>query len=403
MAPRSGPARCLACRVPRRRHALHLRPSRHHRGPPSSPLKGLSLADEENRPPSPSGTRVLAGKTARRTFQEPAGPKAKVLGPRVEDEPLLRENPRRFVIFPVEYLDIWQMDEKAEACFWTAEEVALSKDIQHQESLKPEERYFLSHVLAFFAPSDGIVNENLVERFSQEVQITEARCFYGFRIAMENIHSEMHSLLIDTYVKDSEEREFLFNALETMPCVKKKADWALHWTGDKEATYGERVVDLAAVEGIFFSGSFATIFWLKKRDLMPGPTFSNELISRDEGLHCDFACLMHTERKGHIPASIQEEALCRSLSWALSKSSAPSRQARVLIEESEEQARAACCSSSPRTPAVLVELALFSPVELRPVLQGLEGNVFGRKAMVPRVGSRQVTLSRWDYVSRKVF
>uniref|UniRef100_A0A286XHG8 Ribonucleoside-diphosphate reductase subunit M2 n=1 Tax=Cavia porcellus TaxID=10141 RepID=A0A286XHG8_CAVPO len=178
--------------------------------------------------------------------------------------------------------DIWQMYKKAEASFWTAEEVDLSKDIQHWEALKPEERYFISHVLAFFAASDGIVNENLVERFSQEVQITEARCFYGFQIAMENIHSEMYSLLIDTYIKDSREREFLFNAIETMPCVKKKADWALRWIGDKEATYGERVVAFAAVEGIFFSGSFASIFWLKKRGLMPGLTFSNELISRDE-------------------------------------------------------------------------------------------------------------------------
>nr|2UW2_A Chain A, Ribonucleoside-diphosphate Reductase M2 Subunit [Homo sapiens] len=216
----------------------------------------------------------------------------KAAAPGVEDEPLLRENPRRFVIFPIEYHDIWQMYKKAEASFWTAEEVDLSKDIQHWESLKPEERYFISHVLAFFAASDGIVNENLVERFSQEVQITEARCFYGFQIAMENIHSEMYSLLIDTYIKDPKEREFLFNAIETMPCVKKKADWALRWIGDKEATYGERVVAFAAVEGIFFSGSFASIFWLKKRGPMPGLTFSNELISRDEGLHCDFACLM---------------------------------------------------------------------------------------------------------------
>lgn len=257
-----------------------------------SPLKGLSLADKENTPPSLSGTRVLASKTARRIFQEPSEPNPKLSAPSVEDEPLLRENPRRFVIFPIEYHDIWQMYKKAEASFWTAEEVDLSKDIQHWEALKPEERYFISHVLAFFAASDGIVNENLVERFSQEVQITEARCFYGFQIAMENIHSEMYSLLIDTYIKDSKEREFLFNAIETMPCVKKKADWALRWIGDKEATYGERVVAFAAVEGIFFSGSFASIFWLKKRGLMPGLTFSNELISRDEGLHCDFACLM---------------------------------------------------------------------------------------------------------------
>ncbi|XP_030578197.1 ribonucleoside-diphosphate reductase subunit M2 isoform X2 [Archocentrus centrarchus] len=211
---------------------------------------------------------------------------------REEEEPLLKENPRRFVIFPIEYHDIWQMYKKAEASFWTAEEVDLSKDLQHWETLKDEERYFISHVLAFFAASDGIVNENLVERFTQEVQVTEARCFYGFQIAMENIHSEMYSLLIDTYIKDPKEREYLFNAIETLPCVKKKADWALNWIGNKNATYGERVVAFAAVEGIFFSGSFAAIFWLKKRGLMPGLTFSNELISRDEGLHCDFACLM---------------------------------------------------------------------------------------------------------------
>ncbi|CAO2604954.1 Ribonucleoside-diphosphate reductase subunit M2 [Lemmus lemmus] len=197
-------------------------------------------------PPSLSGTRILASKAARRIFPDPAKPESKEsTKPSVEDEPLLRENPRRF------------MYKKAEASFWTAEEVDLSKDIQHWEALKPDERHFISHVLAFFAASDGIVNENLVERFSQEVQVTEARCFYGFQIAMENIHSEMYSLLIDTYIKDSKEREYLFNAIETMPCVKKKADWALRWIGDKEATYGERVVAFAAVEGIFFSGSFA--------------------------------------------------------------------------------------------------------------------------------------------------
>jgi len=159
-------------------------------------------------------------------------------------------------------------------------------------ALKPSERHFISHVLAFFAASDGIVNENLVERFSQEVQITEARCFYGFQIAMENVHSEMYSLLIDTYIRDPKERDFLFNAVETLPCVKKKADWALQWIVSKTANFGERIIAFAAVEGIFFSGSFASIFWLKKRGLMPGLTFSNELISRDEGLHCDFACLM---------------------------------------------------------------------------------------------------------------
>lgn len=159
--------------------------------------------------------------------------------------------------------------------------------------LKDSERHFISHVLAFFAASDGIVNENLIERFSQEVQVTEARCFYGFQIAMENVHSEMYSLLIETYIRDSKERDFLFNAIETLPCVKKKADWAINWISSKNANFGERVIAFAAVEGIFFSGSFAAIFWLKKRGLMPGLTFSNELISRDEGLHRDFACLMY--------------------------------------------------------------------------------------------------------------
>lgn len=211
---------------------------------------------------------------------------------RIQDEPLLRENPNRFVIFPIQYHDIWKMYKKAEASFWTAEEVDLSKDLAHWQSLTLDEKHFISHVLAFFAASDGIVNENLVARFSQEVQIPEARCFYGFQIAMENVHSEMYSLLIDTYIKDPSEREFLFNAIETMPSVKQKADWALRWIADQESTFGERLVAFAAVEGIFFSGSFAAIFWLKKRGLMPGLTFSNELISRDEGLHCDFACLV---------------------------------------------------------------------------------------------------------------
>lgn len=256
-------------------------------------MSDVSLIEKENTPPSLSSTRVLASKTARNIFAEAqAKPGKSSDSSRLQDEPLLRENPRRFVIFPIQYHDVWRMYKKAEASFWTAEEVDLSKDLEHWESLKSEERYFISHVLAFFAASDGIVNENLVERFSQEVQITEARCFYGFQIAMENIHSEMYSLLIDTYIKDSNEREYLFNAIETLSCVKKKADWALRWIGDQQATFGERIVAFAAVEGIFFSGSFAAIFWLKKRGLMPGLTFSNELISRDEGLHCDFACLM---------------------------------------------------------------------------------------------------------------
>ncbi|CAL8316479.1 unnamed protein product [Merluccius merluccius] len=254
----------------------------------SSGMGSMSL-NKENTPPSLNNTRILASRTARKIFDDAEPKKSKTSH---QDEPLLRDNPRRFVIFPIQYHDIWQMYKKAEASFWTAEEVDLSKDLQHWDTLKEEEKYFISHVLAFFAASDGIVNENLVERFTQEVQVTEARCFYGFQIAMENIHSEMYSLLIDTYIKDPSQRDYLFNAIETLPCVKKKADWALNWIGNQKAEFGERVVAFAAVEGIFFSGSFAAIFWLKKRGLMPGLTFSNELISRDEGLHCDFACLM---------------------------------------------------------------------------------------------------------------
>src|SRR4051794_38186801 len=184
------------------------------------------------------------------------------------------------------------MYKKAEASFWTAEEIDLSKDLHDWNNrLNDDERYFISHVLAFFAASDGIVNENLVERFSGEVQIPEARFFYGFQIMMENVHSEMYSLLIDTYVKDNAEKEHLFNAIDNIPCICKKADWALHWISSNKS-FAERLVAFATVEGIFFSGSFAAIFWLKKRGLMPGLTFSNELISRDEGLHCDFACLL---------------------------------------------------------------------------------------------------------------
>ena len=244
-------------------------------------------------------------------------------------EPLLTENPNRFVLFPIKYNDIWQFYKKAEASFWTAEEVDLSKDIVHWETrLTDDERFFVSRVLAFFAASDGIVNENLVERFSQEVQVPEARCFYGFQIMIENIHSEMYSLLIDTYVKDPTERDQLFNAIETVPCIGKKADWALRWISDTKSTFAERLVAFAAVEGIFFSGSFAAIFWLKKRGLMPGLTFSNELISRDEGMHCDFACLLHGKlNKRATPStilqiikeavSIEQEFLTEALPVAL--------------------------------------------------------------------------------------
>ncbi|XP_041867332.1 ribonucleoside-diphosphate reductase subunit M2 B [Melanotaenia boesemani] len=211
-----------------------------------------------------------------------------------EDEPLLRENPRRFVVFPIQYPDIWKMYKQAQASFWTVEEVDLSKDLVHWDRLKPEEKHFVSHVLAFFAASDGIVNENLVQRFSQEVQIPEARSFYSFQILIETVHSEMYSMLINTYIRDLKERDYLFNAIQTMPCVQQKADWALQWINDNKSTFGERLVAFAAVEGIFFSGSFAAIYWLKKRGLMPGLTYSNELISRDEGLHCNFACLLYS-------------------------------------------------------------------------------------------------------------
>ena len=210
------------------------------------------------------------------------------------NEPLLSENKDRFVIFPIQHSDIWNFYKKHEASFWTAEEIDLSPDqVDWATKLNDDERYFIKHVLAFFAASDGIVNENLAENFLHEVQYTEARFFYGFHIAMENIHSETYSLLIDTLIKDPQEKDKLFHAIDTLDCVKKKAEWAMQWI-DKGG-FAERLVAFAAVEGIFFSGSFCSIFWLKKRGLMPGLSFSNELISRDEGLHCDFACLLYTK------------------------------------------------------------------------------------------------------------
>ena len=208
------------------------------------------------------------------------------------EEPILKENPNRFVLFPIQHPDIWEMYKKQEASIWTAEELDLSPDlIDWDTKLNDDERFFIKHILAFFAASDGIVNENLAENFLSEVQYTEAKFFYGFQVMMENIHSETYSLLIDTYIKDTKEKNYLFNAIETFEPVKKKADWAMRWIDN--GSYAERLISFAAVEGIFFSGSFCSIFWLKKRGLMPGLTFSNELISRDEGLHCDFACMLY--------------------------------------------------------------------------------------------------------------
>ncbi len=209
-----------------------------------------------------------------------------------EDEVLLRENKDRFVILPINYPAIWEMYKKHEASFWTAEEIDLTDDQKHWDNLSDGERHFVSHVLAFFAASDGIVNENLAVNFMSEVQVPEARCFYGFQIMMENIHSETYALLIDSYIKNPVEKDRLFHAIDTVPCVKKKAEWALKWINN--GNFAQRLVAFAAVEGIFFSGSFCSIFWLKKRGLMPGLTFSNELISRDEGLHCEFACLLYS-------------------------------------------------------------------------------------------------------------
>ncbi len=209
-----------------------------------------------------------------------------------KEEILLKENKDRFVILPINYPTIWEHYKRHEASFWTAEEIDLSSDLKDWANLNEGERHFISHILAFFAASDGIVNENLAINFMNEVQLPEARFFYGFQIMMENIHSETYALLIDTYIKDPKEKDHLFHAIETVPAVQKKAEWALRWIDN--GSFAERLVAFAAVEGIFFSGSFCSIFWLKKRGLMPGLTFSNELISRDEGLHCEFACLMYS-------------------------------------------------------------------------------------------------------------
>jgi ribonucleoside-diphosphate reductase beta chain len=227
-------------------------------------------------------------------------------------EKILQENKNRFVLFPIEHHDIWDYYKKAQQVFWTAEEIDLAQDLTDWEKLNEGEQHFVKHVLAFFAASDGIVNENLAENFVAEVQYTEAKFFYGFQIMMENIHSETYSLLIDTYIKDKEEQNHLFNAIDTVPAVQKKAEWALKWIGSD--SFVERLIAFAAVEGIFFSGSFCSIFWLKKRGLMPGLSFSNELISRDEGLHTDFAVHLY---KNHIENKLSRERLIEIVDSAL--------------------------------------------------------------------------------------
>ena len=218
----------------------------------------------------------------------------------MQQEILLKENPNRFVLFPIQYDDIWEKYKQHVSVFWTPEEINLDQDLTDWQNLNDDERYFIKNILAFFAGSDGIVLENLGIRFMNEIQLPEAKCFYGFQIAMENIHSETYSLLIDTYVKNKEEKNKLLNAIETIPCIKKKAEWALKWIDDKESDFQTRLVAFAAIEGIFFSGSFCAIFWLKKRGLMPGLSFSNELISRDEGLHTDFAVLLYSYIKNKL-------------------------------------------------------------------------------------------------------
>jgi len=222
---------------------------------------------------------------------------------KINSEPLLTPNDKRFVMFPIEHDDIWKMYKKQIDCFWRAEEIDLTKDLTDWNRLEKDEQYFISMILAFFAASDGIVLENLATRFMGDVQVSEARAFYGFQIAMENIHSQTYSLLIDTYIKDEENKERLFNAIDTFPCIKKKADWAKKWIADNRSSFATRLVAFACIEGIFFSGAFCSIFWLKKRGLMPGLTFSNELISRDEALHTEFAILLYSKLQKKINKS----------------------------------------------------------------------------------------------------
>jgi len=225
-----------------------------------------------------------------------------------EADPLLMDNPRRWVMFPIQYPEVWEMYKKHEASFWTAEEIDLSQDNKDWETLSASEQHFVKHVLAFFAASDGIVLENLGAQFATEVQIPEARAFYGFQMAMENIHSETYSLLIEQYIKDPSEKEKLFDAIHTMPAISEKAQWAVKWM-QKDNSFAERVIAFCAVEGILFSGSFCAIYWLKKRGLMPGLTFSNELISRDEGLHTEFGCLMYRMLQNKLPDDVVHDII----------------------------------------------------------------------------------------------
>ena len=239
-------------------------------------------------------------------------------------EPLLAPDDNRFVMFPIKYQDIWEMYKKQVDCFWRAEEIDLSKDLDNWNSLNHDEKFFISMILAFFAASDGIVLENLASRFMNEVQVSEARAFYGFQIAMENIHSHTYSLLIETYIKDQEEKHKLFNAIEHFPCIKKKSDWAKKWIHDNRSSFATRLVAFACIEGIFFSGAFCSFYWLKKRGLMPGLTFSNELISRDEALHCEFAVLLYSKLQKKVDKAriheiikeaveIETEFICNAL------------------------------------------------------------------------------------------
>ena len=210
-------------------------------------------------------------------------------------EPLLKPDDNRYVMFPIQYQDVWAMYKKQVDCFWRAEEINFAQDLGDWDKLSAEEKQFISMVLAFFAASDGLVLENLAVRFMSDVKCSEARAFYGFQIAMENIHSESYSLMIDTYIRDDAEKSKLLRAIENYPCIAKKANWAKKWIGDNRSSFGSRLVAFAAIEGIFFSSSFASIYWIKKRGLMPGLTFSNELISRDEALHCEFAVLLYSK------------------------------------------------------------------------------------------------------------